>query len=265
MDNFVVTFQEITPEIAQRYLGYLCEQRNIRRGLVERYVAIMDKGGWKPNPSQPLVFSNKGHLLNGQHRLNAVVKSGKTVVMAVMHGVDEEDFSIIDTGGMRTPTDMLTIKGVENASMVSAIVSRYLYLIDSRYDMKASSRDLVLSTYLNDSQLWQEIVRFASRYYKRTISVLCTSEVGGIYAYLVKYRNHSREKIESFFNQLFGDENIICPVIRTLRNRLLLALKRKNLTKEAKLKCVQVAWNMFIKGSKSNKLVVDMNEVYKFN
>jgi hypothetical protein len=63
---------------------------------------------------QPIAFDALGRLIDGQHRLAAVVQSGVTVQMWVITGADPETFGVVDTGLARRPTQFLRVKHSTN-------------------------------------------------------------------------------------------------------------------------------------------------------
>lgn len=75
--------------------------RPINRNRVKVYAEVMRKGGWKIS-AEPLQIAHSGRMLNGQHRLSAVVESGVTVTFAVARNVPEENASAIDRGLSRS-------------------------------------------------------------------------------------------------------------------------------------------------------------------
>ena len=95
----------VTPEIAAEWLTLNQSNRNIRKRVVETYLSDMAAGRWLANRSNPIVIGSNGRLLNGQHRLSAVVMHGKPVNMAVEFGADPEDVAAIDRGVSRSAGD----------------------------------------------------------------------------------------------------------------------------------------------------------------
>ena len=73
------------------------KNRKVDDNLVDRYAHQMKKGLWDVN-GEGIIIAESGRLLNGQHRLHAVIKSGKTIQSVVIYGVEEEAFKTIDTG-----------------------------------------------------------------------------------------------------------------------------------------------------------------------
>lgn len=77
----------ITPEQAQAYLDNNAKHRPIKDKKVAEYMAQMQDGAWKLN-GKAICFDSTGRLLNGQHRLSAVVRSGVSLTTLVVRGLD---------------------------------------------------------------------------------------------------------------------------------------------------------------------------------
>lgn len=99
----------VTPECARRHLGNMVHNRPLSQANVRRYLAEMEIGRWGMT-GQGLIFDPKGRLLDGQHRLHAVIKYGKPVQMLAIYGVSPEMFALIDAGNKRTVSDVLDTK-----------------------------------------------------------------------------------------------------------------------------------------------------------
>lgn len=95
---------KITPELATEWLSERWDdQRSVRDGHVNRLVADMEAGRFRVTPDA--ILRIKGKLANGQHRLTAVVQSGKAQTFLVMESTDEELYKVIDAGLRRTVAD----------------------------------------------------------------------------------------------------------------------------------------------------------------
>lgn len=110
----------ITPEIATAMLQYNTDNRPISEGNVDRLASEIAKGAWMETPV-PVIFSDKGRLIDGQHRLRAVIKSGLAIESWVAFGAKDEAFAVIDTGRKRTGGDVFAIHGVPNANAIAAM------------------------------------------------------------------------------------------------------------------------------------------------
>lgn len=111
---------EITPEIAKDLLGDDNEhQRNKSVSHVAFLANEMESGRWQMN-GEPIIVSNTGRVLDGQHRLTACIKCGKSFKTIVVSGVPDECFKTIDTGMKRTTGNILQMAGVPNANAMAA-------------------------------------------------------------------------------------------------------------------------------------------------
>src|SRR5262249_14147726 len=68
----------------------------------------MEQRRWQPAASD-IVFDENGALIDGHHRLSAVVALGKAMQFAVKRGVPAEVRNVIDTGRKRNMGDLLTM------------------------------------------------------------------------------------------------------------------------------------------------------------
>ena len=76
---------KITPALAESWLMSNTFNRTISASVVNKYANDMKSGNWHLN-HQGIAFDNNNVLVDGQHRLTAVVKSGVTVDMLVTYG-----------------------------------------------------------------------------------------------------------------------------------------------------------------------------------
>ncbi len=101
---------EITPAIAKSFLERnIDNNRTIRPGAIEKIAADIVNGRWDHRICNPIRFDREGRLIDGQHRLLAVIRAG----IAVMMWVEREVESLhIDEAQRRTVADTLTMTGL---------------------------------------------------------------------------------------------------------------------------------------------------------
>lgn len=113
----------ITPEIAfsmlevNERIGF--HNRNINRERVAMYTDDMKAGRWR-NTAEPLLIGKDGQLMNGQHRLHAVIDAEVSVPMLIIRGVDLDAFFSIDQGRPRKPSDVVSIVGIRSSALTAA-------------------------------------------------------------------------------------------------------------------------------------------------
>lgn len=115
----------VTPSIAEDYLSKNTQNRSVSVHRVLAYADDMANGRWKFNPL-PIVFSISGKLIDGQHRLLAIIKAGVPVESVVMFGAPDESMDIIDSGKPRSASDVLKIDGVADSNNVCATAKRII-------------------------------------------------------------------------------------------------------------------------------------------
>lgn len=104
--NTQVRLMLVGPQTASEWLANKWgEQRNIRTGHVERLADDMLKNRFRLTPDA--ILRVKGRLANGQHRLEAVVRSKMPQYFLVMESEDEELYKVLDAGIRRTLGDSL--------------------------------------------------------------------------------------------------------------------------------------------------------------
>lgn len=124
----------VTPEIAAHWLASNTSNRPLRKSLVRDYAAQMKGGEWLVTHQQIAFTGNltsPGRLIDGQHRLSAVILSGASVRMAVAFGVDEKTFMVTDRGATRSAGDCAGLPPV--AASVMAIFANSTETGSKRY------------------------------------------------------------------------------------------------------------------------------------
>lgn len=104
------TMEMITPQIAEEYLKHNTNNyRFLSREKVCNYAEDMKRGLWKAN-GESIVFDTDGTLKDGQHRLNAIVKSGIPCQILVVRGI-EDNINVFDMGMGRTISQIARANG----------------------------------------------------------------------------------------------------------------------------------------------------------
>lgn len=113
----------ITPKMATEYLRCNTENRSVRPEVVDAYARDMADGEWLMT-GEAIKFGLDGRLLDGQHRLFAVVKSGATVEFLVITGLDPKTQRRVDLGVPRTFVDDLRMEGLPYYVVMGSVARR---------------------------------------------------------------------------------------------------------------------------------------------
>lgn len=120
------TIMDITPTIATKWLAQSnTHNRALREGKVSAYARDMINGAWLFN-GDAIRFAADGTLLDGQHRLAAVARSGVTIRSIVVHGLPRAAQDTVDIGAHRALRDQLQLHGEPHARELAAVARRAL-------------------------------------------------------------------------------------------------------------------------------------------
>jgi hypothetical protein len=114
---------DVTPDLARAWLRANVHNRKIRDRAVAEYARDMAAGHWNLN-GEAIKFATDGTVLDGQHRLRAVIEADTTVQMLVVVGLPPEAQETMDTGRKRTTADVMGLRGETNAHTLAAVLRR---------------------------------------------------------------------------------------------------------------------------------------------
>jgi hypothetical protein len=256
--------ERITPELAKLYLEKnFADQRKVIQADVDKYAHAMTNGLWREN-GNPLKFDEAGFLVDGQHRLLAIIQSGVAVEMYVMYGVSVEAVPTIDTGRHRSGRDAIVIAGLpaDYADAVSALVRRIiLFKEGSRRVLSGKHRSGRQSAGNRERKIGElEIVEF----YKQHPNLLSYAERGkglhkaqqaqpGLatllspsdYVFLLWHFEHTNaERAFEFLRQIAQYNDNGNPLFRPLVRRL----EKDFMTGAEKLELLEATFNAYILG-----------------
>jgi hypothetical protein len=127
MGGLTVQFVSVTPAMAQTWLRNNIKNRKLRQTTVDAYARDMKAGNWL-RTHQGIAFAENGELLDGQHRLSAIVQSGVAIEILVTRGLASAEKGkklvaqdVMDCGSVRKVGDQLALQhNVKNASAAAA-------------------------------------------------------------------------------------------------------------------------------------------------
>lgn len=109
----------VTPEMARDLLPRNKSNRRLEQRRVDSYADDMRNDRWNDAVAEPIHIAKDGTLLNGQHRLHAVIQSGCSVKMQLMTGMDPRDQEKLDLGRPRSLSDILQLRGEKHAPVLA--------------------------------------------------------------------------------------------------------------------------------------------------
>ena len=115
----------MTPAHAANLLAKNFNNRKIKIALVRKLTNDILNDNWLLT-HQPIAIDVHGNILDGQHRLTAILAAQKPVPVMLASDCDPKSMIAVDTGVSRSAADVLTLDGVKNSAIKAAIIRIYL-------------------------------------------------------------------------------------------------------------------------------------------
>ena len=167
----------ITPAKAQELLQANVKNRRKRTPVILKYANAMSTGRWKEDTFELIKISKTGVILDGQHRLEAVIKANTPIYFHVVEGLDDSIFDVLDTGSIRNASDVFKINGISQDSTLPSVISFYFNLKSGgttrgqHVNLRKSNSEL-LEIYLQNEDFWQGIGNKAHSLYHSFAKIL---------------------------------------------------------------------------------------------
>ena len=251
----------ISPEEARLWLDTKnSRNRPVSENAVAKYTQQIKENRWLDN-GQAIIFGESGQLLNGQHRLMAIVRANKTVPATITWGVSDKAFDTIDDANSRSLADVLHIKGESHSGLLSAGL-RFLWIYTRGEIERRDLRRGVIATKqrleetLEKNRKITASVKFYSTLKQRPGGLLIPAgmAIGLHYLFALVDENKS----DDFFSLLQSGFDL-CEghPIALLRARLIAGQKEASskLTQPAMYFYVVTTWNAFVKDQQLKRLM----------
>lgn len=157
-----VSVEIISPSSAKQYLARNFEDnRKLSPKNVARHVSSMLKGSWLIS-TDCIGFDTLGRLVNGQHRLTAVVQSDTSQPFIVVRNLPVRSAQVLDLGKKRMMDERLCIAGKTLSRTLCSVVRNTLTCYTDNYigTIKYTEQhddDLVFSVYEKHSEFFNTL------------------------------------------------------------------------------------------------------------
>jgi hypothetical protein len=258
MTKPVTTTETINPAKARKYLDTMDKNRRVRKRVVERYALAMKADQWSLT-GEPIIFSTKGVLLDGQHRLHACIEAGVSFRSDVRRGVNAETFADINTGASRTPGDALYIAGFAKTKLCAAAIKVI-------HNLELMEEDDKLRNVRGRDITRQDLLRFMEDHEEELSECarVCDGEGKALLrppsvfvALRFRFGQSNAMRAQQFFDQLVTGADLSSDnPINKLRNYLIRELSQKNLRRslEWKVAVTIKCWNAWLRGDSVRQL-----------
>lgn len=256
-------WRKFGPDEATELLANRDSNRRLRPYVVEAYAGDMTQGLWRET-GEAIKISRTGKLLDGQHRLAAIVESGITLELMVVTGLDDASQVMMDQGSARSVVDALGMHGIQNAAWTGS-VARWVLMggepgpeLEARLKRKASTAQVV-----NLVKNEPDIALAAARYNSMKTHIPGGPTALG-YTWLWLHRSEPAE-CERFYGSMI---NMQFPALNDPRKAALKTLQRmereEGITSSSKDKAIATVsvltrgWNLFRKGEEVQTIPIKL-------
>lgn len=194
----------VTPEIAADMMRHLPDtQRKTSASFVRSYAEELKSGQWRAH-AQPIQIATDGTVIDGQHRLLAIIESGVPMECVIAEGVDPAAFAFIDIGRRRVAAQFIEGPNSHMVTLAAQLLIAYEktggtltnahhmvrrldiestlgYVVDHPeiVELAALSRAVYVGSRIHAGTHLALLARLAVGRYENRISEWCNALIGG--------------------------------------------------------------------------------------
>jgi len=252
--NPTAKVENIGPREAQQMLAQMGNNRSLSRSRVDSLAEGIDRGEWKLN-GETVIIDADGNVIDGQHRLHAIIKSKRSVPVVVVRGVRPDAIDTIDTGKSRSLINVLQLTGIGYAGRVGPVVS--LILVSRKFNTFNLAGHQT-RTIQEAEALLQDEPEIIGAVQKvdlwMTRSGIGRQAVVAALFYMASLVDES--DADAFFQAVaYGEGLVASDPAYMIRSRMILdRTSRAKLTNQELAALIIKAWNAYRKGTKIKKI-----------
>jgi len=255
MTEIKTRIELITPERARCILNQNTANRPLVKRNLENLKLAIKTGQWKMN-GDTIRITKDGDLLDGQHRLMAIVETGIACESLIIEGLCNDVFTTIDQGAVRTLGHMMALGGTKNYTATASIIPlliNYKSGIQPMRVAKNKTKEDLLGFYDMQKQFVDEAAAFTTSS-KILRSWFSPAYLGFLYYTFCEINKYDADLFFDILKTGLQKDDKTQPIV--LREKIIQILssplrKEDSLTKSAY--CI-FAWNAFRSDKKIIKI-----------
>lgn len=259
----------ITPAMARQWLSSNTSNRPISARIAASLAREIKEGKWLVN-GDTIRFNTEGNLIDGQHRLRAVMDSNTSIQSWVAFNVPDEAYVTIDRNRRRTMADDLAVMGELNGRDLStALTLLYGWEVGSinalRSKLRIANINAIMPILDANPGLRDSVSRFANGNTGPRISKVMSRGMAAFLHYLFSQKD--RDLADHFFNQLETGHNLEgTEPVYILRERLReVKSKGMRLNNPAIITLAVKAWNATRENKPMQRLHIPQDVIWSFD
>jgi hypothetical protein len=191
----------VTPAMAKEWLKKNQANRRLRSRLVNQYAELMRTDRWPQRLPQPIVFDTQKKLRDGQHRLHAIIASGKSYWMSICYDAPPESAFYIDIGARRTFADVVTIAFERPVGLAAS--QTFLRFFGGAHVTQMSEVPLTREEWGERFTKYEPLIEEVGALFETKKKGISRTPVRAAVARAWQARPQERERIKDFVNTLY--------------------------------------------------------------
>lgn len=266
MAEMAAVVMDISPQMAKAFLEKNTHNRPIRPNAIVQYARDMANGRWVCN-GETIIIHKDGTIVDGQHRLMAIIRAGVTVRILVVMNAPDGSFETNGRGRPRTNGDIITLKFNEKKDgNLLAAAAAMLWRYVRGFPVRSAATSAQLSTSTEVIEIVQahpgirECIRDGRRLYSVLRSISVTPSVATFFSYVAKTANP--EMFEKFIEQIVGGQNLQAgdPTFALRDTAIRRSGDREKLKADIGFGMLVKTWNWFIAGKSIGRIQFKSDE-----
>jgi len=226
--SFEYEVTSVTPAMAKTWLdNNNFDNRRLDHHRVSKIAHDIKNEKWVFDGT-PIRFNGSGNILDGQHRLSAIIKANKPVKSLVLRGLESVSQNTIDTGKSRSVSDILHFNGYVNTTSLAAATRLSIGFREFKgdlatWDKSSSSNSISAQEILSEVNRRPMLIKAT----QSLISVKYIRKMVGlgvpIFCYFLFASASSQSIADAFFQKLENGDDLSAnsPILK-LRNEITL-------------------------------------------
>jgi hypothetical protein len=230
--------EEITPEVAREWLDINHRNRTLNQSSVAHIAELIKRGEWMQDSTDAIGLDTDGGVVNGQHRLQAVILADQAIRALVLRDVDPAVIKVIDQGRGRNLAQFLGMDGRYDQPVALAGGLNWMYRIRYGYERLLPQESKPTVPQLLEMLDQHPNVQFSIPTAHAVWQSLKVNK-GMLAAYHYAFATVASDKADDFFDQLANGEYLERgDPVHTLRERL---VENNGKVKEKQAKNFEIA------------------------
>jgi len=195
----------ITPQVASDFLSRNKENyRSKNQTAIKKMERDILNGEWKINGST-ISFTTDGCLVDGQHRLFAILKSNISVGALVVEGLNPDSVITMDNGITRKLSDHLSHNGEVNVKLLSTVIKNLGKYVQGNFFNKTES--ISYSAAMEILNRYPEIRDCVTKFSRKNL--ITTPSVLAVCYFILKLKHKNNvEMVDDFFDKIIFGNNL---------------------------------------------------------